>query len=172
MFPIQAEELAAETTRINLPVPDPYVHEAPRQITGEEREFEAYRTLRNERATARNEGKRKVREAKVRFCLLSGQRRDLTRRHLCRRPRRRRTRRSKPLVRCLCLFCTTLAPCYHSHYPCTQKLARSGLIASYATCMNMMITHLVGRPIRTFGLLEQRLESRTMGADTRAVQFY
>lgn len=39
--------------------------EAPRKITGEEREFQAYRTLRNERASARHDGKRKQREAKV-----------------------------------------------------------------------------------------------------------
>ncbi|KAH8102584.1 60S ribosomal protein L13 [Cristinia sonorae] len=58
------DDLTAETTRINLAVSDPYVHEAPRKITGEEREFAAYRTLRNERAAARHEGKRKVREAK------------------------------------------------------------------------------------------------------------
>ncbi|CAL1695626.1 unnamed protein product [Somion occarium] len=58
------DELKAETTRLNLPIPDPYVAEAPRQITDEEREFQAYRTLRNERAIARHEGARKVREAK------------------------------------------------------------------------------------------------------------
>ncbi|CAL1695627.1 unnamed protein product [Somion occarium] len=59
------DELKAETTRLNLPIPDPYVAEAPRQITDEEREFQAYRTLRNERAIARHEGARKVREAKA-----------------------------------------------------------------------------------------------------------
>ncbi|KAI0375099.1 60S ribosomal protein L13 [Pilatotrama ljubarskyi] len=58
------EELSAPTTRSNLPLPSPFVPEGPRKITEEEREFQAYRTLRNERATARNEGKRKVREAK------------------------------------------------------------------------------------------------------------
>ncbi|TCD69910.1 60S ribosomal protein L13 [Steccherinum ochraceum] len=58
------DDLTATTTRINIPIADPYVHEAPRKITGEEREFQAYRTLRNERATARHEGARKVREAK------------------------------------------------------------------------------------------------------------
>ena len=61
----QGEELSAPTTRSNLPLLDSYVHEAPRQITDEEREFEAYRTLRQERGRARNEGQRKVREAKV-----------------------------------------------------------------------------------------------------------
>ncbi|KAH9937027.1 60S ribosomal protein L13 [Fomitopsis serialis] len=58
------EELSAPTTRSNLSLLDPYVHEAPRQITDEEREFQAYRTLRQERGRARNEGQRKVREAK------------------------------------------------------------------------------------------------------------
>ncbi|KAI0361510.1 60S ribosomal protein L13 [Trametes cingulata] len=58
------EELSAPTTRSNLPLPPAFVPEAPRKITEEEREFQAYRTLRNERAAARNEGKRKVREAK------------------------------------------------------------------------------------------------------------
>ncbi|GBE78021.1 60S ribosomal protein L13 [Sparassis latifolia] len=58
------EALTAETTRVNLALPDSFVHEAPRQITEEEREFKAYRTLRTERAFARHEGQRKVREAK------------------------------------------------------------------------------------------------------------
>ncbi|KAI0788496.1 60S ribosomal protein L13 [Abortiporus biennis] len=58
------DDLKAATTRLNVPLPDPYVHEAPRKITAEEREFNAYRTLRNERAIARHEGARKVREAK------------------------------------------------------------------------------------------------------------
>ncbi|KZT06017.1 60S ribosomal protein L13 [Laetiporus sulphureus 93-53] len=58
------EELSAPTTRGHLPLPDPFVLEAPRKITEEEREFQAYRTLRNERAFARYEGRRKVREAK------------------------------------------------------------------------------------------------------------
>ncbi|KAI0669798.1 60S ribosomal protein L13 [Trametes maxima] len=58
------EDLTAATTRSAVPLPSAYVHEEPRKITEEEREFEAYRTLRNERAAARNEGKRKVREAK------------------------------------------------------------------------------------------------------------
>ncbi|KAI8990530.1 60S ribosomal protein L13 [Trametes punicea] len=58
------DDLTAPTTRENLALPPSFVHEEPRKITEEEREFEAYRTLRNERAAARNEGKRKVREAK------------------------------------------------------------------------------------------------------------
>lgn len=62
--------MAALTTRANIALPDPYVHEAPRTITEEEREFKAYRTLREQRAIARHEGKRKQREAKVRDLLL------------------------------------------------------------------------------------------------------
>ncbi|KAK7694754.1 hypothetical protein QCA50_001942 [Cerrena zonata] len=58
------DDLKAETTRANVPLPDPYTHEAPRPISAEEREFNAYRTLRDERAAARHEGARKVREAK------------------------------------------------------------------------------------------------------------
>jgi len=58
------EDLSAPTTRINVSISDPYEHEGARKITEEEREFSAYRTLRNERAIARHEGKRKVREAK------------------------------------------------------------------------------------------------------------
>ncbi|KAH7883521.1 60S ribosomal protein L13 [Phlebopus sp. FC_14] len=58
------DDLTAETTRTGLPLPDPYVHEAPRQITDEERSFEAYRTLRIARANARYEGARKARAAK------------------------------------------------------------------------------------------------------------
>ncbi|KAI6162132.1 60S ribosomal protein L13 [Pisolithus thermaeus] len=58
------DDLQAETTRTNLLIPDPYVHEAPRKITDEERSFEAYRTLRVSRANARYEGIRKVRAAK------------------------------------------------------------------------------------------------------------
>ena len=63
---IQGEELTAPTTRSTLPIPSSFVREEPRKITEEEREFQAYRTLRNERAAARHEGARKVREAKVR----------------------------------------------------------------------------------------------------------
>ncbi|KAI0655177.1 60S ribosomal protein L13 [Cubamyces menziesii] len=58
------EELTAPTTRSTLPIPSSFVREEPRKITEEEREFQAYRTLRNERAAARHEGARKVREAK------------------------------------------------------------------------------------------------------------
>ena len=48
-----------------MPLVDPYEHEAPRKITDEEREFKAYRALRDGRAAARHEGKRKARQAKV-----------------------------------------------------------------------------------------------------------
>ncbi|PAV21933.1 60S ribosomal L13 [Pyrrhoderma noxium] len=58
------DDLIAATTRIALPLPSGAAHEAPRQITAEEREFEAYRTLREYRSEARYEGRRKVRKAK------------------------------------------------------------------------------------------------------------
>ncbi|KAF9015094.1 ribosomal protein L13e [Cyathus striatus] len=59
-----AEELKASTTRATLALPESLPAEAPRKITTEEREFEAYRTLRNSRALAKTEGARKVRAAK------------------------------------------------------------------------------------------------------------
>lgn len=59
----------ASTTRAPLALPEAYLAEAPRKITDEERQFEAYRTLRTERANARYEGVRKARAAKV--CLVS-----------------------------------------------------------------------------------------------------
>jgi len=58
------DDLNAETTRATVALPDPYVHEAPRKISDEEREFKAYRALRDARAAARNEGMRKIRLAK------------------------------------------------------------------------------------------------------------
>ncbi|CDO71651.1 hypothetical protein BN946_scf184911.g122 [Trametes cinnabarina] len=58
------EELSAPITRATLPIPSPFVREEPRKITDEEREFNAYRTLRDQRAIQRHEGARKVREAK------------------------------------------------------------------------------------------------------------
>jgi len=58
------DDLTAETTRLPPSLPDAYVHEAPRKITAEEREFKAYRALRDNRANQRNEGKRKIRVAK------------------------------------------------------------------------------------------------------------
>jgi len=58
------DDLTAETIRTQLPLPDPYVHEQPRNITDAEREFKAYRALREGRAQARHEGKRRVRAQK------------------------------------------------------------------------------------------------------------
>ncbi|KAI0082280.1 60S ribosomal protein L13 [Panus rudis PR-1116 ss-1] len=58
------DDLKAEITRETVPISDPYTPEAPRKITDEEREFQAYRTLRTQRGFARYEGARKVREAK------------------------------------------------------------------------------------------------------------
>jgi len=58
------DDLTAETSRTQMVLVDPYVHEGPRKITAEEREFKAYRTLRDSWARARHEGKRKARQAK------------------------------------------------------------------------------------------------------------
>ncbi|KAL0951279.1 hypothetical protein HGRIS_007990 [Hohenbuehelia grisea] len=59
-----ADDLKAETTRVTLPIPEGVPAEAPRKITQEERDFKAYRTLRDARANARHEGARKARAAK------------------------------------------------------------------------------------------------------------
>lgn len=59
-----AEDLNAETTRAPLPLPSLDPSEAPRKITNEEREFEAYKTLRIARANKRHEGVRKMRAQK------------------------------------------------------------------------------------------------------------
>ncbi|KAG5721724.1 60S ribosomal protein L13, partial [Termitomyces sp. T112] len=59
-----AEDLKASTTRAAIPLPSVDVAEAPRKITAEEREFEAYKTLRTARANARYEGARKARAQK------------------------------------------------------------------------------------------------------------
>ncbi|KLO17054.1 ribosomal protein L13e [Schizopora paradoxa] len=58
------EDLKAETTRASVPLPNPYSHEAPRKITQDEKDFEAYKTLRVERANTRYEGARKDRAKK------------------------------------------------------------------------------------------------------------
>ncbi|KAH7913018.1 60S ribosomal protein L13 [Hygrophoropsis aurantiaca] len=58
------DDLKAETTRAVPALPDPYVPEAPRKITDEERSFDAYKTLRTARADARYAGARKIRAAK------------------------------------------------------------------------------------------------------------
>jgi len=57
-------DLTANTTRTQVALSNPYVHEEPRKITDEEREFQAYRALRDGRAQARHEGKRKIRAQK------------------------------------------------------------------------------------------------------------
>lgn len=64
---LQSTDLSASTTRVSLPLPESYPAEAPRKITSEERNFEAYKTLRTGRANARFEGARKTRAAKVSF---------------------------------------------------------------------------------------------------------
>jgi len=61
---LSAEDLKAETTRAPLPLPSLDPSEAPRKITTEEREFEAYKTLRTARANKRHEGARKMRAQK------------------------------------------------------------------------------------------------------------
>jgi len=58
------DDLRAETTRNAIPLPQVYTHEAPRKITEEEKQLEAYRTLREARAAKRYEGARKAREQK------------------------------------------------------------------------------------------------------------
>lgn len=63
----QTDDLKAPTTRQTLPLPPPSVPEQPRKITQDEREFNAYKTLRNSRAETRFEGVRKIRAAKVSF---------------------------------------------------------------------------------------------------------
>jgi hypothetical protein len=63
----QGDDLTASTTRASFPLPEAYPAEAPRKITAEEREFKAYRALRDARANQRHEGARKARQAKVRL---------------------------------------------------------------------------------------------------------
>jgi len=58
------DALTAETTRATIPLPESIPHEAPRKITEEEREFKAFRALRDARAQQRHAGARKIREAK------------------------------------------------------------------------------------------------------------
>ena len=64
LLPYQGDDLTATTTRQNLTVADVYTPEAPRKITQEERDFKAYRTLRDARSNARYDGVRKIRAAK------------------------------------------------------------------------------------------------------------
>ncbi|KAH8079008.1 putative 60S ribosomal protein L13 [Filobasidium floriforme] len=56
-----AEELKADTTRVQLALPNVYEAEAPRAITEEEKNFDAFLTLRRVRADKRNAGQRKKR---------------------------------------------------------------------------------------------------------------
>ncbi|CAE6425133.1 unnamed protein product [Rhizoctonia solani] len=58
------DDLKADTTRAPIALPSPFVHEAPRKITAEERDFKAYRALRDARAEHRHAGARKLREKK------------------------------------------------------------------------------------------------------------
>jgi len=61
-FPFsQAEELKADTTRSSLALPNVYEAEAPRAITEDEKNFDAFLTLRRVRADKRNAGQRKKR---------------------------------------------------------------------------------------------------------------
>lgn len=66
------DDLKAETTRSPLPLPAAYEREAPRRITEDERDFKAYRTLRDARADARYAGVKTARKQKVRFLLSEG----------------------------------------------------------------------------------------------------
>jgi hypothetical protein len=91
---VQPGDLTAPTTRQTLPLPSAHVHEKPRKITPEEREFSAYKTLRNNRAEARFEGARKIRAAKASCSPLDLPVRLLTVTMFYRRKKRRRLRRS------------------------------------------------------------------------------
>ncbi|ODN77952.1 hypothetical protein L202_05049 [Cryptococcus amylolentus CBS 6039] len=59
----QGDDLTAHITREALPLPASYTPEAPRAITGEEKEGSAFTTLRLARAAQRNEGARLKRVA-------------------------------------------------------------------------------------------------------------
>jgi large subunit ribosomal protein L13e len=59
---LQGDDLTAHITRSPIALPSSYEAEAPRQITSEEKEFNAFRTLRVARADQRNAGKRAARE--------------------------------------------------------------------------------------------------------------
>jgi len=58
------EDLQAQTTRAAIPLPSVIPSEGPRKITAEERDFKAYRALRDAWANKRHEGARKARAAK------------------------------------------------------------------------------------------------------------
>jgi large subunit ribosomal protein L13e len=57
-------DLSAETTSAAIPLPTVYQAEAPRAITAEEKEFNAYKTLRDARAHKRSFGKLKAKADK------------------------------------------------------------------------------------------------------------
>ncbi|KAE8542807.1 50S small subunit ribosomal protein L13e [Cryptococcus deuterogattii 99/473] len=57
------DDLTAHITRDSIPLPASYTAEAPRAITDEEKEANAFTTLRLARAAQRNEGQRKKRLA-------------------------------------------------------------------------------------------------------------
>jgi len=58
------EELKSETTRKTLALPPAVIAEGPRKITSEEKEFSAFRTLRNARAEQRHAGAKQARQKK------------------------------------------------------------------------------------------------------------
>jgi len=59
------DDMNLDTTRsIAIPLPAPAEHEQPRKITSDERELQAYRTLREARSDKRYEGVRKIRAQK------------------------------------------------------------------------------------------------------------
>jgi large subunit ribosomal protein L13e len=63
---LQGDDLTAHITRAVPSIPSTYEAEAPRAITEEEKEVDAFTTLRLARAAQRNEGQRKKRaEAKA-----------------------------------------------------------------------------------------------------------
>ena len=64
-----SHDLKAETTRVTLPLPTTFEHEAPHKITEEECNFQAYHTLCNARADARYAGAKTARKQKVRYIL-------------------------------------------------------------------------------------------------------
>jgi len=61
---LQGDVLKTDIIRVTLPLPESIPHETPRKITDKEREFQAYRALRDARANQRHAGARKIREAK------------------------------------------------------------------------------------------------------------
>lgn len=105
----QGDALSAETTRATLPLPEAIPYEAPRKITAAEREFKAYRALRDARATQRHAGARKLREAKVSVIIyLVIPVLMIACPEICRKRRRKQTRRSK-------YHKTLLAFCFHRY---------------------------------------------------------